>query len=229
MPAPNVDIVLVVDTSGSMAPVIDQLREHLRELIIPLQGHASKIRFGLVSAGSQASNGEVWTLPGQGLNGLYSSQQLFRSRFFTDDPQHVVRELQQLPGCGDEHNFLALDIALDHPFGPIANTKRIVALFADEPFEGGAAYDSAVIGQLIAKIHRRRVKLFCAIPESEDALTLSQADQSEFEFVNDHGGLASVDMKALFAQIGKSISASTLQSSSADDDVWAPLFGQDAF
>jgi hypothetical protein len=49
MPTINVDLVFVIDTSGSMAPCLVQLRKHLNELINPLQGFVSKIRFGLVA------------------------------------------------------------------------------------------------------------------------------------------------------------------------------------
>ena len=227
MAAPNVDIVLVVDTSGSMTPVIDQLCLHLRELIKPMQGYSSRVRFGLVSAGSGGGN-ELWTLVGEGVANLYSSIRMIQYDFFSDNPDKVIEALDRLPGCGNEHNLLALDVALDHPFGPTGNTKRVVALFSDEPFEGGACFDENVLPEIIDKIHRRRVKLFCALPESETALTLSQADGSEFEFVSDHGGLAGVDFKALLGQIGKSISASTLQSAT-DDASLNPLFGQDRF
>lgn len=58
MPAPNVDIVFVVDASGIMGPCFKQLCDHLTRLLLPIQGFVSKVRFGLVTVnvGSMASS-----------------------------------------------------------------------------------------------------------------------------------------------------------------------------
>lgn len=235
MPAPNVDLVLVLDASDSMRPCIDQLRRHLRELIKPMQGYVGKIRFGLVSlSASSADDGQVFrvnTLAGgtDSLGPLYAGART-QYEFFTEDPDKMVRALEQIEVSGDEHNLLALDIALDHPFGPSSTTKRIVALFSDEPLEAGIDRDSGVskIEALIDKVHKRRVKLFCALPYSDAAQRLSEANGSEIEAVDGGAGLSGVNFKALLTQMGKSISVSALQGGLADETP-AALFGQDSW
>jgi hypothetical protein len=116
--ATNVDVVLVIDTSISMKPCIDQLRSHLRDLIKPLQGHASRVRFGLLAMGASNSAEEgivykIVTMAGgvETIPPLYhgGSEQL---EYFTDDPNKVIAVLDGLQVSGDEDNLLALDTAL---------------------------------------------------------------------------------------------------------------------
>lgn len=232
--AANVDVVLVIDTSISMKPCIDQLRSHLRELIKPLQGHSARVRFGLVAMGASdtASDGVVYkivTLAGgpESIPPLYhgGSAQI---DYFTDDPDRMIAALDSLHVSGDEDNLLALDIALDLPFGPTSNTKRVIALFSDEKLENGVQRSEVkkYIPQLIEKLHARRVKLFCAIPYSSAAQQLSEANGSEIEDVGDGDGLGSVDFRALLTQMGKSISVSSLQGA-LEEKYQRALFGQD--
>jgi len=232
MNVPNVDMVLVIDASDSMRPCIDQLRRHLRELVKPMQGYVGRLRFGVVSLSASNTNGsmvyKVQTLAGgwESVPLLYSGADQFE--FFTEDADRVICTLDEINVSADEHNLLALDIALDHPFGPTSTTKRVVALFTDEPLEAGIERQAGVskVKALIDKIHQRRVKLFCALPYSEAAQQLSEANGSEIEAVDGGQGLASVDFRALLTQMGKSISVSTLQGSLSEVPP-AALFGQD--
>lgn len=231
--ATNVDVVLVLDTSISMKPCIDQLRSHLRDLIKPLQGHASRVRFGLLAMGASNSAEEgivykIVTMAGgvETIPPLYhgGSEQL---EYFTDDPNKVIAVLDGLQVSGDEDNLLALDTALDFPFGPTSNTKRVIAMFSDEKLENGVQRSEVkkYIPELIEKLHARRVKLFCAIPYSSAAQQLSEANGSEIEDVGDGDGLGSVDFRALLTQMGKSISVSSLQG--ALEEKYQPaIFGQ---
>lgn len=59
MPAPNVDLALVIDTSDSMKNCFDQLRQNLDALLKPMQGAASHIHYALV--GASASFKSIWT------------------------------------------------------------------------------------------------------------------------------------------------------------------------
>jgi len=220
----NVDVVLVIDTSGSMSPCLDQLRQHLGALLQPLQGFSYRVRFGLVGL----SHGHLYLLPPSvSLASLYDkgSQEVF----FTEDTSQIVQRLGQLETGGDEDNLLALDVALDHPFGPLSTTKRVIALFSDEPLEGGMRRKVDLlegIPRIVEKLHARRVKLFCAMPYSDAAQALSEANGSEIEDVADDAGLASVDFKTLLEQMGKSISVSSVQSG-AEEHYQRALFGQD--
>lgn len=239
MPAPNVDLVFVVDASASMKPCFDRLRAHLDQLLQPMQGRVGRIRFGLIaqSVGASSSKAvyEHRFLCGGGpdaLSKLYHRSPNDpdpRGEFFTDDPKRLRAALDEVRPQGNEDILVALDLALDFPFGPIKDTKRVVALFSDEPFEGGVAGSGRndSIPALIEKIQARHIQLFCAVPEGPGALELSQADRSELEFTSGgEDGLASVDFRRLLGQMGKSISASSVQSI-AEPPYRRAVFGED--
>jgi len=231
---PNVDLVLVIDESDSICPCIDQLHQHLHELVKPMQGYVSRVRFGLVTVSASDFNGSLAynlrTLVGdwKSVEGLYRAG-CEQSGYFTEDADAFIKALDDIEVSADEHNLFALDIALDNPFGPAANTKRVVAPFSDETLEASAHRAAGVekLPQLIAKIHQRRVKLFCAMPYSDAAQQLSEANGSKLEIVDSDqgGGLAGIDFRALLSQMGKSISVSTLQGP-LHEDAPVPLFGQ---
>ena len=237
MPAQQVDVVIVIDASASMKPCIDQLRQHLRELVKPLQGTAGIIRFGLVAVNALkngSGKGSIYNIETLAANGgeesldaIYGSGSDQRDHF-TQDTEKILKSLGDIQLRGDENNLLALDVALDHPFGPVSTTKRVVALFSDERLETGidGARPGRLIPALIEKIHKRRIKLFCALPMSEWAQELSQANGSEIEAVDGTLGLTSVDFRSLLSQMGKSISVSSIQGG-LEESYSRALFGQD--
>jgi hypothetical protein len=227
----NVDLVVVVDISASMRPCIDGLRTHLREILKPMQGHVAKVRFGLVGlSASRVQDGVLYrmeTLAGGGetVAGLYESSKQYT--FFTEDPSEMTKRLDSLQTSGDEDHLVALDIAMDHPFGPLTTHKRVIALFSDEKIETGIYRNRTTpsMKSIVEKLHARRIKLFCAIPYSDAAQELAEANGSEIEDIGANTGLASVDFRALLTQMGKSISVSTLQG--PIDETYTPaLFGQ---
>ncbi len=126
--------------------------------------------------------------------------------------------------------MLALDCALDYPFGPVSNTKRIVALFSDEQFETGV-YDRdypSKIPDLINKIHARHIQLYMAMPDGPMVQQLAEANGSEVELIPGGDGLASIDFSLLLGQLGKSISASKIQAT-GESQYTRALFGQNRF
>lgn len=233
MAAPTqIDLVLVIDTSVSMRPCIELLKQHLRELIQPVQGQAAKLRFGLVGLSASSQDGSIvyrpQTLPGNNDSVSWLYDNASQAEFLSDDTAKVIARLDSLTVSGDEDNLLALDIALDHPFGPVASTKRVVALFSDEKLEAGVQRNAsnALIPRLVEKLHARRIKLFCAMPYSNAAQQLAEANGSEIEDLAGGQGLASVDFKTLLGQMGKSISVSSLQGG-LEERYERALFGQD--
>jgi hypothetical protein len=227
----QVDLVLVIDTSSSMRHCIDQLKSHLKELIKPMQGHVAKVRFGLVAMSASATQEGVSyrpeTLAGttESIGWLYGGASQYE--FLTDNTDKVIERLNSLTVGGDEDNLVALDIALDHPFGPVSTTKRVVALFSDEKLEAGAQRTAIkeFIPRIVEKLHARRIKLFCAMPYSDAAQQLSEANGSEIEDVGGQG-LTGVDFRTLLGQMGKSISVSSLQGA-LEEKYERALFGQD--
>lgn len=236
MSVQNVDVVLVIDASDSMKPCIDQLRRHLRELIKPMQANVGKVRFGLVALNvlSQSQGSQnVYNYSSLAGGAQLSLRALYEKgneqvELLTENTEKIIACLDAIKVAGNEDNLWALDTALDYPFGPLSTTKRVVALFSDEPFEGGAmvSLHSFRIAALIEKIHRRHVKLFCALPYSDLAQELSQANGSELEAVEGGQGLSSVNFKELLGQMGKSISVSSMQGG-IEEDYHRALFGQD--
>ncbi len=235
MPSPNVDLALVVDTSRSMKNCFDQLRQHLDSLLTPMQGHVSRVRYALVGVSASAGDGGNvyrinfmhgpwdYTLYKNGPNDVDPG-----NKYFTDDPGKVKQVLASWEPSGDEDMLLALDVAADLPFGPLSNTKRVIALFSDEPFEAGVngSGSNRFIPELQKKLMARHIQLFAAIPEGDGANELAQTDRSEIEFVDSGEGLGGVDFSRLLGQMGKSISGSSLQAGS-EPHYQRALFGQD--
>jgi uncharacterized protein involved in tellurium resistance len=158
---------------------------------------------------------------------LYSPQ-LNADDFFTNDPAVLARVLANLEAQGNEDTLLALDIAADFPFGPVDSTRRVIAVFTDEPLEAGVleAQPVAKIPELIQKLMSRRIQLFVSAPFSAALEQLGSLDRAEIEAVDGGDGLKAVDFKKLLAQMGKSISVSSLQMGA--EPAWKKgIFGQD--
>lgn len=229
----NVDFVLLVDSSGSMGPCFDQLREHLKDLFYPLQQANYKVRIGLVAyAAASGTGGPVYDHTFISGSSLELVQKLYApsehsADFFTSDPTVITRVLGSLEANGNEDSLVALDIAADFPFGPPDSTRRVIALFTDEKFETGISEASlAKIPDLIQKLMTRRIQLFVSAPFSDALEQLGSLDRAEIEAVDDGDGLKSVDFKKLLAQMGKSISVSSLQM--GPEPAWEKaIFGQD--
>ena len=230
----NVDLVLLVDSSESMRPCFAQLREHLKDLLHPLQQANFKVRFGLVAyAAGHDRSGPIYDhtfIGGSGpemIRKLYDPQ-VSANDFFTSDPTVVSRVLSGLEAQGNEDTLLALDIAADFPFGPPDSTRRVVAVFTDEPLEAGVSEMQPVakLPELIQKLALRRIQLFASAPFSGALEQLGSLDRAEIETVDGGDGLKSVDFKKLLAQMGKSISVSSLQA--GPEKPWKKaIFGQD--
>ena len=237
MPAPNVDIVFVVDASASMTPCFDKLRRNLGALVRSMEGYVSRIHFGLVAHSAWGDSCQHTFLCGsdhEDLLRLYQSNipyEVLREMYFTENSEHFCALLERIETCGNEDSLVALDIALDFPFGHLAQTKRVIALFSDEPFETGNVCEehNRFIPELVQKIHDRRVLLYCAVPDGPGIRELSKADGSEVTIVEDgNSGLEKINFQVLLTQMGQSISRSLLQAGE-ERDYKRALFGQNAW
>lgn len=233
MPATNVDLVIVLDTSASMSPCFDGLRNHLSDLAKPMEGLVAKVRYGLVTTSvARSEKSFAYHMEGLGgvniLDALYAKHPNDPPRLFSENARDLADALAQLRPQGDEDLLVALDCALDFPFAPLAETRRVIALFSDEPLEENSLFKKhrEKIPDLIQKIQARRVQLFMAMPLSPSSEELAEADRSELEQVDGGDGLAGVDFKVLLQQMGKSISSASLQATR--EPTFTPaLFGQD--
>ena len=104
----------------------------------------------------------------------------------------------------------------------------MIAVFTDEPLEAGVseAGPIAKIPELIQKLMSRRIQMFVSAPFSPALEQLGSLDRAEIEAVDGGDGLKSVDFKKLLAQMGKSISVSSLQMGA--EPAWKKaIYGQD--
>lgn len=214
----SVDIVFVLDSSESMRPCFEGLASNLEKIVAPLQGFGFAVRLGLVAmrVGRSPSGGGVFCLSTLMPDEERAVEHVRDGApgLFTTDHAKFLAAIRSLKLEGDEQQLLGLDFALDYPFGPVATTRRVVALFSDEPLEGGflAAEFSARIPDLVAKIMARRVQLFAAMPSSDALDQLGAADAAQIEPVQGGDGLAGVDFGKLLTQMAKSISAASMQA-----------------
>jgi hypothetical protein len=236
MGAQEVDLVLAVDCSQSMAPCFQGLVSHLGGLLQPLESSDFEVRIGVIAMAAYRTkqHGLCYPMYGLSLRNLDFLTTLYgqanSSALFTTSSTKVVECLKSVPVEGDEDLLMLLDSAADFPFGPSHTTRRVVAMFSDEPIEDGLASQTAIarIGEIGQKYMTRRIKLFAALPHSPAADQLAALDGSEVECISGGDGLTSVDFRKLFAAMAKSISVFSTQGG-GEASYKRALFGQDTF
>ena len=270
MPVQTVDIVFVIDIGADLDDdgnkvkgFKDSLNRNLRSLIESLQQSGLHVRYGLV-----AHAVDPFTPAGDHtrrltcaycfhflrpvdellLHDMYHDQYYDIRDFFTDDAkafQNILDELHQVEPHLHGPIPIALDLALDFPFGPLATTRRVIALISDRTIEGGRPYIfgtpiggsllpkgwKKVFPKLVDKIMARKIMLYGFIPESAAALELAEAERSEIVLWDScirsewmPGSLTlsktfSFDryFESYFAKLLKSISASSMQGISESE------------
>lgn len=229
MPAKQIDLVFVIDASSSMASCFEGLCAHIGDMLIPMKQAGLPVRFGLVTHQVPSEPyPKITTLIGDHRSiYLHPGPELF-----TENPNVLKAAFKSVKPMSDERNLVALDCALDFPFGPLDSTIRVISLFSDEGVETGShpEEDIRMIPTLIEKIQARGIRLYGAVPESEAFDRLAEVDGSEFEYIDAyrsdrHSSFDQVDFKALLGQMGKSISASKAQG--FEKPYRRALFGQD--
>ena len=220
-----------------MGPCFAGLRKHLQALVQPLEQTAFHLRLGLLAYNCDSQRGSYiyrYQFLDPDLLGteIYSGGQTdVAARVFTDDINCFTRALERVEVGGDEDTLLALDTALDLPFGDIRNTRRVIALFTDEKVETGvrgAEGATENLDAIVEKIMARKVMLFGFMPACAAADTLGEAEKSEIEAI-DYESFANVDFDKLLRGLGKSISVSQIPLKGAGESWRRALFGQDRF
>ncbi len=225
----TVELVFVLDASESMRPCFEGLANNLQQVVNPLQTLGLKVRLGFIAmrVGNTVDGGEL--IDTSGINCSSNALPFIASGdpgLFTEDNALFSSKMRALELGGDEHQLLALDCALDFPFGPMVNTRRVVAMFSDETIEDGFLGDSVVekIPAIVTKIMARRIQFFAALPSSPALEALGSADCAQIEPVQGGEGLASVNFSKLLGQMAKSISCASLQA--GPENYQKGLFGQ---
>ena len=230
MPAENVEIVFVIDTSDSMQPYIDALKSNISCLLKPLQQMNYNIRLGIVAhsvTGHGICSIRFLSPCNQSLLKKMYGGQYNIDDFFTQDLDRFMTVVDSLTTQGDEDTLLGIDFALDFPFGSLKDTRRVIAFFSDECIENGEMSPNwqGILPRIVEKIMARKVMLFGFVPKSSAALTLSEAERSEITFI-DPSNFGQISFNKLLSAMGKSISVSTLQLVK-EPSYSKALFGQD--
>jgi hypothetical protein len=229
------DIVFCVDASASMTPCFKGVRDHISSFVSGLSSHANMdwdVRLDFVAHSICMGVNQITSLhnttPFSLWSALYKSQS--SGRFFTKDLAEFKNGLDQLNPLADEASLIALDFCLDFPWCDISQGHRAVVFLTDEALETGELVDEqvAILDELIDKIQTLKVMLYIVAPQSEAYTKLSEADRCEYRVVDQGNGLCAVDFKELLTYIGKSLSVSTLQSSSSAK-IERSLFGQESW
>lgn len=230
--AHSADVVFVLDASGSMEPLFDGMRRNLNAFVEGLsEGHGAvqDIRLDFLAHNGDETKFHASTIGYDScldvIKHLYKNNNDSK-RFFTNSPKVFTDRLGAVKCAGDETGLYALDLALDFPWRPAQKTRRAIVYITDEPLETGSQVDilASKIPDLIEKIHARRVKLYIVAPSSSAYNQLAEADGSDYDVIEENNGLSKIDFADLLRTMGKSVSASTLQSG-ADDEKMRDLYG----
>lgn len=240
MATKKVDIVFVIDASGSMSPCIQAVLSNIGNVVGDLQQMSFQTRLGVVIhnvvARDMARLASYYTQ----LNGGHMLDALYRGAqmpLFTEDAEEFRRSLGTISTAGDEDMLMALDCALDFPFGSPSDTQRAVVLLSDEPFDGNyrfeehaAEYEQKAL-RMVKKINDRHILLFTVMPDCEIADVLAASARAFKIVVSDEmqgTGLSSFDFTRFFSNLGQTISA-TWRQMRLDKPYEKALFGQDRY
>ena len=225
----TVELVFVLDASESMRPCFEGLANNLQQVVNPLQTLGLKVRLGFIAMRVGNATGGGGVIATASINSASDPIALIASGdpgLFTEDNALFSSKMRALELGGDEHQLLALDCALDFPFGPMVNTRRVVAMFSDETIEDGFLGAAVIetIPAIVTKIMARRIQFFAALPSSPALEALGSADCAQIEPVQGGEGLANVNFSKLLGQMAKSISCASLQA--GPENYQKGLFGQ---
>ncbi len=203
----RIDLVICLDTTGSMDPILDAVRDHIvSHLIGEMKGQLSRNQMPLEWRARVIGYGDLDADP-------------FYTTTFTTDEGELVRYIRNVSrsGGGTEYSLDALLTAGRSPWRDDAPTHRIVVLFTDEPSHprlhssNGGGNAQTVIDELAAQ----RVKLFLFGAEDPTFNELRKLPKSEITLFPEsdiHAMLAKLDFRKIFEQMAKTISEVMVKS-----------------
>lgn len=197
----RIDLVVCLDTTGSMCPIIDAVRDHIAShLIGEMKSQLSRCQMPLEWRARVIGYGDLDADP-------------FYTTAFTSDDQELVKAIRNTTRSGGstEYTLDALYTAALSPWRNDAPAHRIVVLFTDEPSHpslhtsNGGGNLQSVIDELAAQ----RVKLFLFAPEDSiynELRKLPKSDITLFPEADVHTMLTKLDFRKIFEQMAKTIS-----------------------
>jgi len=184
------DIVFCIDTSGSMSPCFEGVKEHVSDFVSGIQSDLQKpmdYRVGLVAAGCLE----------------------FQHTDFTDRSEQFASWVSQaeLSG-GNELTLPAIDMCLDMEWRHGAH--KVVVVLTDEPVAGGdqVEFQLSRLDELCAKVEALKVMLFIVAPPCPTYERLGNLDKAIYQELTGQD-FEGEDFHELMEQIGKTVSAST--------------------
>lgn len=210
----KVDLVICIDTTGSMSGVIEAVKSNVvTHLIGGLKNQMAKNQSTL-----------EWQARVIGYGDLNDGEPVYESDF-TDNEEVLTNEVMGIPRTqgGDipESTLDALWIAAQSPWLSDAASHRIVILFTDAPPHEEMHSNTAPSGprdvdEVISQLMAQKVKLFLYGPEDKSYGKLRMLPKSQialFPADKVHDGLQSlVDFSKEFEQMAKTISGDMLNT-----------------
>ena len=188
------DVVFVMDTSGSMSPVIEAVKNHIVTFVDSIQKNSQMpidLRLGLVSHftdGGDRRGVRAWEFTGS-----------------VTDFKQSLQECDKLPATADEYGLPALDRALDFPWRPVS--RRFIVSFTDEPVGGGhePEFQRSRLQELGFKFGQLRVNGYLIGPVCPDYDALGRFPRM-IRVVVTQGGLATYDFGQFLGELGRTVS-----------------------
>jgi hypothetical protein len=185
----SADIVFLVDSSASMSPVFEGLKNHIKTFVNELSagGGAVDYRLCFLAAGIAS----------------------FRYSHFTDSVPDFVAGLKKTTTESDEYTLPALDFVFDFDWRERAH--KIVVLFTDEPVQTGhdPTFQRSQLDQLIDKARALKTRLFFFTPQCPSFSRICREVPHAFHtIVEAHEDLLGADFGDVLKQLGASVSSS---------------------
>lgn len=203
----RIDLVVCLDTTGSMNPIIDAVRDYIvTHLIGEMKNQLARNQMPLEWRARVIGFGDLDADP-------------FFSSPFTSDDRELVSFISNITRSGGatEYTLDALMTASRSPWRTDAPVHRLIVLFTDEPSHPtlhpsmGAGNVKTVIDELAAN----KIKLFLFGPQDGTFMELKKLPKSDitlFPEADIHTMLTKLDFRKIFEQMAKTISDEMIKS-----------------
>lgn len=183
----KVDIVFVIDNSGSMSSVIEGVKNHINTFVTSLESNANNkvdYRIGFVMHGNEAILVKDFTTS-------------------TADFTNAMQDTKKYNTGFDEFGLPAIDIAAD--FAWEDRRHKFVIIFTDESTKYGREpqYQLSKFPQLLSKLETLKIKIYYLGVDADDYREFKKIPGTYYE-PNDT--FEHVDFSDLLNKIGKSVS-----------------------
>lgn len=183
----RVDIVFVIDNSGTMASIIDGVKNHVTTFVKSLEANANNkidYRLGFVFQGTQSMLVKEFT----------SS---------VSDFVNAIEKTTNYDNNQNEYGLFGIDIAADFPWEE--KRHKFIIVFTDEDVDGGneSEYQLSKFSQLLSKLETLRIKIYYLGVNGANYEAFKKVPGTYFE-PNDN--FDNVDFSDLLSRIGKSVS-----------------------